>query len=241
MKAMFFSGGYDSTYLLNKLMKEEKELMIVSIDTIVVGPTKRDRENLARKRILDYLKAKYYNCHLEENVVKLDLSGARFGNSGGLNQDLFWMPLMMITCRSYEDIELNLSYICNDQSRVHMDDFRDVARAVSHYRDNNIQLRFPLAYKRKYDILEELIMNDKFLFENATACENPGELDFCGSCEKCHEIKSALISIMERRYNIPGLYDYIKDFLKNKFGLTVKIERYKKEEYDLKIDKEEEK
>ena len=44
---------------------------------------------------------------------------------------------------------------------------------------------------------------------------------------------------MERRYNIPGLYDYIKDFLKNKFDLNVKVERYKREEYDLKIDKEE--
>ena len=43
-KALLFSGGYDSTLLLNRLMKEEDEVAIISIESSLLGSNKNKRE-----------------------------------------------------------------------------------------------------------------------------------------------------------------------------------------------------
>ena len=48
-KAMLFSGGYDSTYLLNKLMSTEEELTIICISLIYYRHTKFQEKKLQEK------------------------------------------------------------------------------------------------------------------------------------------------------------------------------------------------
>ena len=43
-KAILFSGGYDSTLLLNRLMKEEDEATIISIESNLLGDSKNKRK-----------------------------------------------------------------------------------------------------------------------------------------------------------------------------------------------------
>ena len=99
-KAMLFSGGYDSTYLLNHLMKNEDEITILSIKSNTLSKGKVLREEKARKRILDYLKAKYYNCAVIETEVEVNFSHV---SSHGLGQPLMWLPFMyLLVSEEYE-------------------------------------------------------------------------------------------------------------------------------------------
>lgn len=222
MKAIFFSGGYDSTYLLSKLMKEENEIILYSIESKILGP-KMNREKEARNKILNYLKAKYYKCNVEINIINIDFSDFNLVNTSGLNQEPIWMSLMMLAGKYDQDIELQLSYCSGDQDITHMEDFINVAKAVSHFRDNNITVSFPMKYMYKWGIIKDLLINDKFLFENATTCEDYNNKDFCGECAKCMELKEALLRIYIDTKVSDSDKSYIKEFIRTKFNMLINI------------------
>ena len=46
MKAVLFSGGYDSTYLLSQLVKKEKEIMVICINSNILMDSKNKRESI---------------------------------------------------------------------------------------------------------------------------------------------------------------------------------------------------
>ena len=218
-KAMLFSGGYDSTYLLNKLMKTEEELTIVCIKSNMLSPYKVSREEIARKRILDYLTAKYYNCKVTILDAEININGGC--NNYGLAQPLMWLPFMCVALT--DDTELNLSYICDDQATIHMQDFQKIIEISSHFQNNkNITVDFPLRYLYKRDIISSLVREDKFLFENATSCEGwKEEKDFCGKCVPCKCLRSTLIDLICDDEVTEADKEYYKKFLKDKFDTTV--------------------
>ena len=220
-KAMLFSGGYDSTYLLNELMKTEPELTIVTIKSNLLAGGKVKREELARKRILDYLKAKYYNCNIIEAKGEINLDSDP--RSCGLAQPLMWLPFMYLMVDG--DCELNLSYICDDQATTHIEDFNKILSACKNFQsDTNIVVNFPLRYYYKRDIISRLVHEDKFLFENATSCENIRDEDFCGECVPCKCLRSTLIDLICDKEISDEDRSYYRDFLSDKFHTRISCE-----------------
>lgn len=226
-KVILFSGGYDSTYLLNKIMKEEKSVTIISIKSNLLGENKVKRETEARKRILDYLKAKYYNCKVTEIGAEINLDTAI---NSGLAQPLLWLPFMQMLVMDNADYQLNFSYICDDQATIHMDDFIKILELSRHFQfcDNrNISVYFPLRYYYKRDIISGLVNEDKFLFENATSCEGLEDKQFCGECVPCKCLRSTLIDLCCDNEVSTENKEYYKEFLKDKFNTDISCSEYK--------------
>ena len=236
-KAMLFSGGFDSTYLLNYLMKHEDELTILSIKSNVLSKGKVIREENARKRILDYLKAKYYNCKLTELEVEVNFNHTE---SSGLAQPLMWLPFMYLLVS--DEYELNLSYICDDQAIIHMADFKTILETASHFQTDKskVIVKFPLRYFYKRDIVMRLIHQDKFLFENATSCENIDDEDFCGECVPCKCLRSTLIDLICDNEVSDEDKDYCRKYLADKFNTKITCEPYTQETINLVEENEEE-
>lgn len=223
-KAILFSGGYDSTYLLNLLMKnmkDEDELIIVSIKSNLLANGKVLREDKARRRILDYLEAKYYNCKVREVGGEINLNSD--GHSNGLAQPLMWLPFMYLMVSG--ECELNLSYICDDQAIIHMNDFKTILDTCGSFQvDTKITVNFPLRYFYKRDIISRLVHEDKFLFENATSCEGEQEEDFCGKCIPCKCLRSTLIDLICDEETTDEDRKYYENFLAEKFNTKVSCE-----------------
>lgn len=230
MKAIFFSGGYDSTYLLNKLMKEEKSVLVFSIISNALPRGKVPREKLAREKILNYLKAKYYNCKVKYCEMIVDFTNFDIINMEGLSQPLVWIPQMMLGCPPNEDIDLELSYIAGDQALGHRENFINIAKNVSEFRSSNININFPLIYIEKYEILKFLLEEDKFLFENATSCENYQEEDFCGNCLSCQHLITAIIQLYS--ISCEDNKKYLKNFLNDKFKIDFTLKRIDKPSFE---------
>lgn len=223
-KAILFSGGYDSTYLLNDLMKTMKaddELIIVSIRSNLLANDKVPREDKARRRILDYLKAKYYNCNVREEVGEINLYGDVY--NCGLSQPLMWLPFMYLMVS--DECELYLSYICDDQTITHIDDIKTILGTCKNFqRRTNVTVKFPLRYFYKRDIISRLVHEDKFLFENATSCEGEQEEDFCGKCTPCKCLRSTLIDLICDEETTDEYRKYYENFLAEKFNTKVSCE-----------------
>ena len=94
-KAILFSGGYDSTLLLNRLMKKEDKVTIISIESNLLGDNKNKREKEARTRIINYLSSKYYNCKLNELYLNIEVNKICHMGGGGL---AIYLALSSSTC-----------------------------------------------------------------------------------------------------------------------------------------------
>lgn len=223
-KALLFSGGYDSTLLLNRLMKEEDEVAIISIESSLLGSNKNKREKEARTRIINYLSSKYYNCKLDKLYLNIELS--KIGRTGnGLAQPLLWLPAMQLLVN--DNYELNFSYICGDQATAHLDDFKNILKISYKFWHGNdqqpVEPKFPLLYYDKAMVINELYHEDKFLFENATSCENYDSEAFCGKCVPCSHLKNALIQLCcnDNKYEVSDDDKaYYKQFLLDKFNVS---------------------
>ena len=69
MKGIYilFSGGYDSSYLTNRVLMDlkskndkESEVNLISLDATFLA-SKAEREKQAREKLLNYWKAKFYD------------------------------------------------------------------------------------------------------------------------------------------------------------------------------------
>ena len=62
-KIVLFSGGFDSTLVLYNILSESNEndqIYVISVKSTMIGEYKNNREERARKIILDYLKSEFY-------------------------------------------------------------------------------------------------------------------------------------------------------------------------------------
>lgn len=225
MKAILFSGGYDSTYLLNKLIKEEREVMVICINSNILRDSKNKRESKAREKIINYLKAKYYNCNILVNKINVDFDVCNLYNRG-LSQPLIWLSFMQLLFAQDQEHELQLSYINGDDALNHVQEIKQIMELSSRFQSKSnrkINITFPLMYYNKDEILARLIKEDKFLFENATSCE--GHEENCGICAPCIHFKSAMISVyINAKYfclNDDDVY-YCRDFINDRFKIDIK-------------------
>ena len=238
IKVVLFSGGFDSTYMLHDICRHSDpntKIQIISITATFLHREKESREIEARKRILNYMKAKYYNLEFIEDTINLDFTKSTFKFSAGLFQPLFWISSLVTLLKEDKEHDIIFSYICGDQALSYKEDIKSIVRSSLSINNNDTtaNIEFPLEFLDKSVIIGRLIDEDEFLFYNATSCET-GESDYCGKCVPCNHTIQALTNIVVSN-NINYLfvnkskYSYIQDickeYLKNHFGIELNINK----------------
>ena len=188
---VLFSGGYDSTLVLCDAVAEGHDVNCITVEpTFSFGKVERERN--ARKNIIDFLRKKY-NKKITVSNIKIDIDKSYYTDGSYLTQPLFWLPSIFVLTQRDKDAEIRLGYICGDQAMYHRHDLETMAKAVSNFKDKDMNLVFPLGYMSKEDVIVELFENYREVINFCTTCENIGEgEDYCCECESCRSVMRAL-------------------------------------------------
>ena len=237
MKAVYilFSGGYDSSYLVNKVLQEiknnhqeeEVSLNLISAKCSFSG-NKSEREHYARNRLVEYWRSKYYANVINYSELKIDTEDFRIKNNG-LLQPLFWLPSLLTnidTTSTFSDIYILFSYIEGDQALFYSSEIENIVRSIlkfntdnysyGHY-EPNVQIMFPLKYTRKPDIITRLIENYGTITDKVR--------------QKCREMLEVLnLGKKELKHYD---YDIAKESKHSDNAVDIKECNCKKEEYEV--------
>ena len=121
-KIVLFSGGFDSTLVLARLVKETEDnstVYAVTIDHNLTGTQKLRREYESQLLILRELRKQFPKVKIEHEVIHVEsnwITGDS-DNSRGLAQPILWL-CNIIPLLEYKDT-LYLGYNQNDQAMLH--------------------------------------------------------------------------------------------------------------------------
>ena len=223
-----FSGGFDSALVLARTFwrieagehERDERLLIVSVIPNYSGK-KTNREEVARKNIIEYLSSKYRKVSYELSTIRINYSDrvCSLKKYRKLTQPITWLDgLMSSDMFNYDNLDtvtFNMSYNKEDQALIYRQEIENIIQSsfnimwMDRYKPS-IQVLYPIAHRLKADILEELIDDYPDVYNYATTCENAyHDADDCGMCHPCNELKWALAKI-----SISGKYDSIREFAK---------------------------
>lgn len=230
---ILFSGGLDSSYLLQtKLREGNVEVLYVrgSID-----PRKMEIEEARRRKIINILEKETGNKVRREH--RIDLGYMPFGcmNDRSFTQPTMWMMGALMASDVRKHTELLIGYVSGDQIMSLLSHIRaawDQLQSVSKY-SGNIPVNFPLQFLSKTEILN-LIHPD--VMRQVWWCESPQLKTYslgpkqepheedplltrstvrpCGYCLACRRMKTTFLDwkLKERRpysqYIIQELHYY---------------------------------
>lgn len=216
---ILFSGGYDSSYLVNRILEDlkSKNDKDTTVNLISVNPNfsykKAEREHDVRNILINYWKSKYYDLIINYSELKIDIYNFHVkSNRTGLIQPQFWLSSLLtsVDLTTYDEVDILFSYILGDQALFFRKEIENICRdtlEISDIRDNSIStifnisdkvkinIKFPLAFIEKYEILSMLINDDEFVFDNCTTCESVDD-NFCGECTPCIHLQQTLNNII---------------------------------------------
>ncbi len=227
-KIVLFSGGFDSTLVLAKLVSEAEEgtkVCAVSIEHNLTGMQKLRREYESQLLILRELRRQFPKIKIEHEVIKVEsnwISGDSY-NSRGLAQPILWLCNLIPLLEDGDTIYFG--YIQDDQAILHETNINNLIEASCKIQEGKrIYTQYPLKYFPKTEVLKLLMKCFPYLVDFCTSCEDTiyeGER-VCGKCLPCAHLKEALLNISLNN-NETG--EKAKQLLKNRFGLKVTVER----------------
>ena len=231
-KIILFSGGFDSTLVLARLVKEaayNSTVCAVTIDHNLTGVQKLRREYESQLLILRELRKQYPKIKIEHEVIHVEsnwISGNSY-NSSGLSQPILWL-CNIIPLLKDEDT-LYLGYNQNDQAILHEANINNLISAACQIQEGKvIHTHYPLKYFSKTEVLKTLIEEFPYLVDLCTSCESTryeGE-KLCGECIPCTHLKEALFNLT---LNNNEVGERAKEMLRAHFGITVSV-AYESEE-----------
>ena len=246
MKVVLFSGGFDSTFVLYQIARDwidgcnekywiddcNEKLLVVSVKSNYSGK-KTDREILARKNIIDYMKKEYPMINFE--VVELGINHGEFrtGHRRSLTQPITWIDALitstMFNMDDNENIDIYLSYINGDHALSHKEDVCNLIKSSFNilFREPipQVNIHFPLQYTQKDSLIEQLLSSDigKTLYSKATTCEDGfRDSDNCGRCIPCMHLKDALIKLATSS-PVPKIQEIASQELQSRFKERVTV------------------
>lgn len=180
---IFWSGGLDSTYLLNWSLQRDAEIHACYID-IVNNAEKRKRELLAIEKMLPYF-SKFKNFKYLGSAMEVNLKLAQ--NS---MVDLDYVPIIISAAifsgLGYE--EISCAYVMNDDAISYLNEIREIYKSYEKISTCEFPpLTFPMSKVDKPAIIKEL---PEELFKEITFCENGENKDNCGICTPCRRWKT---------------------------------------------------
>ena len=227
-KIVLFSGGFDSTLVLARLIKEAKDnstVCAVTIEHNLTGMQKLRREYESQLLILRELRRQFPKIKIEHEVIKIEsnwISGDAY-NSKGLAQPILWLCNIIPLLEDKDTIYFG--YNQNDQAMLHQENIDNLIQAACKIQEGKIiYTHYPIKYIPKAEVLKTLIEEFPNLVDLCTSCEAiryEGE-KVCGECVPCTHIKEALLNIS---LNNTEVGEKAKQLLKDKFGLRITVER----------------
>lgn len=225
-KIVLFSGGFDSTLVLARLVKEAEDntsVCAVTIDHNLTGTQKLRREYESQLLILRELRKQYPKIKIEHEVIHIEsnwISGDSY-NSTGLAQPILWLCNIIPLLKDKDT--LYLGYNKDDQAILHETNINNLISAACQIQEGKIiYTHWPLKYFSKTEVLKTLIEEFPYLVDLCTSCEAiryEGE-KVCGECVPCTHLKEALLNIS---LNNNDIGEKAKEMLKSRFGITVSV------------------
>lgn len=183
---VLWSGGLDSTYLIQHVLKNPKNKVIAGYVEIINNKYKTKSEKDAIQKMIPFFKEIYKDrFQFLDTVLRTEV----IFNSNwiGLVQMPIWMSTIMSTTPSDVD-QIAIGYVMNDCAISYLNDFSSLIKKygkLSSYGQKQFpKVIFPLS---KFD--KDMISNDIVaeLSQHVVWCENPHFETFkpCGRCIPC--------------------------------------------------------
>ena len=167
---VIWSGGYDSTLVLNTLCSEnpKKSIWAYSIEWDMIDDLKTKKEKEARKNYLSYAKSKGYTLSHRTICIKADMGVEHHGYAQGLAWLSFGIPYLP------ENVKLYFGYYNDDAFWRYRMGILTYVNAAAKISNRTIALEYPLQYMSKCDILREL--EEQGVPQSCVwTCENPNK------------------------------------------------------------------
>jgi 7-cyano-7-deazaguanine synthase in queuosine biosynthesis len=230
------SGGYDSTWLLIKNLKEGHELYPIYIHSSSVSKLKQVIEINSVKNLIQKLQLRFDNLNnLSEIEIKLDAARDVISM-----QPIFWMLGLFNDVKNMHHFidydEVHIGYVMCDSTVSYQHEILNFWKSLFSFSfpDYKVpKLIFPLKKYQKAAIINNLEDFDCEILADCWFCENPKiiktkkmkndnieiYIESCGECNPCIRIKNI-------HYNFNGLKKHkavinLNDF-KNSINETMK-------------------
>lgn len=225
-KIILFSGGFDSTLVLARIIREAKDgetIYAVTFDHNLTGTMKLRREYESQLLILRELRKQFPAIkihheviHIESNWISGDVS-----NNRGPAQSILWSCNLIPLLEDNDTIYFG--YNQEDQDTLHLENIDTlVSTACKIQEGKKIYTHYPLKYFRKTEVLSFLIEEFPNLVELCTSCEAiryEGE-KVCGECVPCTHIKEALLHLALKNDEVG---ERAKQYLNSWFGIEITV------------------
>lgn len=177
-----WSGGLDSTYLIQQYLEKGYGVDVVSCNLQNTYPTQMKREQTAIKKMMKgYFRGKDVNL-IGTSYIKFD--GYCFSTLG-LTQPPIWL-LNLVTYLRDGHTEVAIGYVMNDDALSFLDIITGIWNSYAGLVQSPLPpLVFPLMRYKKTRIWGEL---NPELRKYVTWCENPEKEDHCGQCPSCKKM-----------------------------------------------------
>lgn len=224
-KIVLFSGGFDSTLVLARLVKEAEEgstIYAVTIDHNLTGVEKLRREYESQILILRELRKQFPKVKINHEIIHVAsewISGEAY-NSFGLSQPILWVCNLIPLLEEKDTIYFGYNH--DDAAILFEEDINNLVKAACRIQeDKTIYTHYPIKHYSKTMVLKTLIQEFPYLVEFCISCESTfyeGE-KVCGTCEPCKNLKQALLNLTLDN----EAEEQSKQLLKSLFGINVSI------------------
>lgn len=190
---VIWSGGADSTLLLENLARKEEEVYAISFEPSFITVNKLAMEHKQREKLKKEFKDRGYNIQYITIKVETDAIRIRHSECGGLTQPVAW-ALMILPYLCDGDI-LNFGYIKGDDFWHFESHFRTMLDSAFKVLGIQAFVEYPLKFTSKATILKEL--HARNLLDFIWSCQLPRAMDFpCKNCHSCKKIEAAFIYLV---------------------------------------------
>lgn len=178
-----WSGGVDSTYLIQKLLKEGYE--VLGVYTKILNNEEKTKREL---QAIENLYEKYFKFYNFKYEIASSIEINYFNSSLTLSQVLPFLTSLIYSSKNCDRV--TIGYIMNDDAISYLSEIKDIWNTFQGINFEKLPiLEFPLIKTNKESIINDL---EEILLKNVTWCENvKGVLGrFCDECVPCKKLKS---------------------------------------------------
>jgi len=190
-KLVVWSGGLDSTLLLDNLAKEstkENPVETISFLPNFIDSGKMKAEKRARRNYLYYAKRKGY--HIKNKTIRV--SGNAQPTYTGWAQQLCWLSFILPYIP--DDCDVYFGFVQGDGVWRAVNHFYEIFTQFKYVRHAvNVELHFPFDDKKKWEVLRDF-RKARIPYDCFWTCEHPKvtvvnslstRIEACRKCEPC--------------------------------------------------------
>lgn len=185
---VLWSGGFNSTYMLLKLLGNDnvqKPIHVVTFSGSLLGSAKATREKYARAKINNYIDQKQIITH------KISISTNDEINLFTTEEIISCLTIIPQVIMG-DDINIWMGFdLYDNMLGLKMKSILDFLKSYSNIIGRNLHLYTPHLTNGKENIIAELLILYEDIFKNCVTCDFMVG-SFCGGCDSCLNLKKSL-------------------------------------------------